>query len=142
MLLRSMLADMTPPSTTSFGTDFLKMFLMLGLVLGLAFVSVIFLRSMMGQKMKQLNRASGIKILERRILSQKSSIYLIDVLGKGLIISESPGGGIQLISEFPPGTDLELRLAEEEAQTKSTSSIKESLQKNLSRFLKRDQVKP
>lgn len=139
MFFRSLLADATSQTTFNYGADLFKMLLTLGFVLGLAFVSIIFLRRMMGQKMKQLNRANGIKILERRILNQKSSLYLIDVLGKGLVISESPSG-IQLLAEFPPGTDLELRLAEEELQMKNSGSLKETLQKNLARFLHRNQV--
>ena len=139
------IADTAPlalqQATYSYGTDLLNMLLTLGFVLALAFVSIIFLRRMMRQKMKQLNRATGIKILERRALNQKSSLYLVDILGKGVVISESQGGGIQLITEFPAGTDLELLLAEEETLDKSKSSLKDSLQKNLSRFLKRDKVK-
>ncbi len=130
---------MSDPETYSYGTELLNMLLTLGFVIGLAFVSILFLRKIMRSKMRQLNKSTGIKILERRALNQKSSLYLVDILGKGVVIAESQAGGVQLITEFPPGTDLELLLAEEEslAVTTKSSSLTQSLQK----FFKRDKVK-
>lgn len=117
----------------SYGTELFNMLLTLFFVLGLAFVSVIFLRKMMRSKLRGLNRGSGIKILERRALNQKSSLYLVDILGKGVVIGESQNGGLQLITEFAPGTDLELMLAEEE----TLKEPERPLPKNLLRLFKK-----
>lgn len=82
----------------------------------------------MRSKMRELNRSTGIKILERRVLSQKSSLYLVDVLGKAIVISDSQAG-VQLLTEFPPGTDVELLLAEEHERKKPEIPLTKTLAK-------------
>lgn len=97
----------------SYLKEFFNMILTLVFVLSLAFISVFFLKKIMRSKMTHFNQATGIKILERRALNPKASLYLVDILGKGVVIGESQSGGIQLITEFPSNTDLELLLAQE-----------------------------
>lgn len=127
------LLDATSVPAYSYGSEVVNMLITLFFVLGLAFVSVIFMRKMMRSKMRGLNRGSGIKILERRALNQKTSLYLVDILGKGVVIGESQNGGLQLICEFPPGTDLELKLAEE-VQLKEKPLVES---KNFFKFFKK-----
>jgi len=122
--------------TFDFLGDFLNMALTLAFVLGLAFVSILFLKKIMRSKMREMNKATGIKVLERRALSAKSSLYLLDVLGKGVLVGESQAGGIQLLTEFPSGTDIEL-LLEEETQVKIS---KVSLTQKFSKFFKKEGV--
>ncbi|MBQ8498727.1 FliO/MopB family protein [Chlamydia sp.] len=51
------------------------------------------------------NGNSSIKILDRRVLASKTSIYVIKVVNKILVIAER-GDQVTLLSEFPPNTDL------------------------------------
>lgn len=114
-----------------FKREFFNMLGSLLFVLAFIGITVFFLKRMMRSRLKVLNRSNGIKILERRSLGPKSSLYLVDILGKGVVISESPAG-IRTVTEFPVGTDVELLLAtEQEAGVASTPprSIKGFLKK-------------
>ncbi|MCC5833023.1 MAG: flagellar biosynthetic protein FliO [Chlamydiales bacterium] len=91
--------------------QFVNMLLTLGIILVLIFVSVYFLKRLMRSRIEHLNRSTGIKILERRALNSKSSLYLIDVLGKGIVIAESQAG-IQVVTELPADVKVEEKLDE------------------------------
>lgn len=127
-----LLAEEVSSHTFNYMGQFFNMIFTLAIVLGLIFVSVLFLKKIMRTKMRELNRSTGIKILEKRVLSQKASLYLVDVLGKGIVISES-AAGVQLVTEFAQGTDIELLLAEEHERNKSEIP----LTKTLSKFFKK-----
>jgi len=83
-----------PPETTSEGFffEFLRMMFMLGILLGLLLLVSWFLKRMLNTRMEQINTSSPIKILDRRNLSPKTVIYVIDVHGKRSVIAESPNG--------------------------------------------------
>lgn len=75
-----------------FTGELLNMLMTLGfLVAGILALSWI-LKRMLNAKVQQQNVSSNIKVLERRSLSPKAGIYLIEVLGKTLVIGESPAG--------------------------------------------------
>lgn len=114
--------------------QFVNMLASLGLILVLIFVSVYILKRLMRSRIQHLNRSTGIRILERRALSSKSSLYLIDVLGKGVVISDSPSG-IQVVTEFPDDVKVEEKL--EELLTEPTE-IRESFAKKLRRLASRN----
>lgn len=133
--------EVKPPSPFNFMGEFVNMLLTLALVLGLVFISLVFLKKLMRSKMRQLNYTTGIKILERRVLNTKSSLYLVDILGKGIVISESPAG-IQLVTEFPPGTDIELLLTEEKMAGSEKITLKEGLQKKIASLFKKTSPTP
>lgn len=106
-----------------FWDEFSQMLYYLGMIcLGMLVVAW-FLKKALHTRMQQMNLTSSIKILEKRSLSPKSSLYLIDVLGKGVLIGETPGG-IHLITELP--TDIPLP---EPAEVKPTRSFAELLKK-------------
>lgn len=105
----------------SFLREFVQMMITLVFVLGLAVVSLMLLRKLMRSRAVVLNDNSAIRVIEKRALTQKSSIYLIDVLGKGIVIAESPQG-IEMISEFPPGTDVGLLANEAQIEKKPKSA--------------------
>lgn len=110
--------------------EVVNMLITLCVILVLIFLTVWFLKKMMRSRVKTLNRTNGIKILERRVLTQKSSLYLVDVLGKGVVISES-AAGLQLITEFPEGIQVsELYEKLQEAQPESIP-FSETLSKKL-----------
>jgi flagellar biogenesis protein FliO len=139
-----MAAEPVASEKFNYMNDLINMGLTLIFVLGLAFFSLLFLKKMMRSKVRALNHGTGIKVLERRALHPKASLYLVDILGKGVVIGESATGGIQFITEFAPGTDVELLLAEEyEAQKQNATGTKitDSIQKNLAKLFKRQTVK-
>jgi flagellar biogenesis protein FliO len=70
--------------------------LMIAAVIFLAFV----VKKFMNSKMQTINNLNAIKILEKRSLSPKSHLYLIEVQGKQLLISESQMG-LNSIAEIP-----------------------------------------
>lgn len=70
------------------GAFFKMMITLLGLIV-LIVISVWMLRRISHGRMKQLNAGRAIKILERRPLSAKSALYLIDIEGKKVVVSES-----------------------------------------------------
>lgn len=130
------LADIAVPTlddtTYNYWTEFINMMLTLGFILVLIFASVYILKKIMRSKTKYLNQSTGIKIVERRVLSQKASLYLVNILGKGVVISESQAG-IQLITEFSPDVDVELLLDEMQEIKKPTLSFREVMMKKLRR---------
>lgn len=95
--------------TYNYWGQFVNMLLSLGLIIVLIFVSVYFLKRLMRSRIHHLNKTTGIKILERRALTSKTSLYLIEVLGKGVVISDSPSG-IQVVTEFPSDVNVEEKI--------------------------------
>lgn len=124
-------------SSYNYLSDFFHMLFTLGFVLILIFVSVWVLKKILRSRMHNLNKTNGIKILERRPLNPKASLYLVDILGKGVVISESPSG-IQLITEFPPDVKVDALFEQIQEENYSPSTLKESF---LSKF-KKSAAKP
>ncbi len=100
--------------------EFANMLLTLGFVIILIFLTVWLLKKLMRSRMHSLNRSNGIKILEKRPLNPKAALYLIDVLGKGVVISES-AAGIQLITEFTDTTKMQEMLMQQQLGKSSAS---------------------
>jgi len=73
----------------SYEGAFFKMMLTLALLLVFIFISVWLLRRLSRGRLAQLNNSRSIKILERRPLSGKSILYLVEVEGKRIVIAES-----------------------------------------------------
>ncbi|MEZ5315739.1 MAG: flagellar biosynthetic protein FliO [Chlamydiales bacterium] len=110
--------------------QFINMLTMLGLILILIFVSVYIMKWLMRSRIAHLNRSTGIKILERRALNSKSSLYLIDVFGTGVLIAESQAG-IQLVTQLPPDIKIEEKMTE---YSQEKSLTKEPLIKRLKKL--------
>jgi flagellar biogenesis protein FliO len=64
----------------------------LGLVIALLLIIAWFLKRMVNTRIEKMNVDSRIKIVERRMLSQKSALYLIEVEGTTFLITESQNG--------------------------------------------------
>lgn len=75
-----------------FMTEFLNMLTTLGLVIAVILTLTWFLKRMLNTRIQQINEQSDIKILERRALTPKSTVYLLEIKGKGFIIAESHNG--------------------------------------------------
>lgn len=84
----------------NFYIEFLRMLLILGFIIAFLFLLSWAVKRLLNTKMQGINRDSLIKILETRPISNKSSIHLIEVLGKGLVIGESLSG-IVLLADIP-----------------------------------------
>lgn len=90
----------TPPpvyeDSNKFLAEFFYMLVMLGLLLGVVLLASWFLKRMVNTRYDQLNTTSSIKVLERRALSPKTSLYLISCDEEEYLIVESPTSVIQL----------------------------------------------
>ena len=68
---------------------FVKMMLTLLALLVLIVISVWMLRRISHGRMKQMNYGRAIKVIERRPLSAKTVLYLVEISGKKVVIAES-----------------------------------------------------
>lgn len=80
------------PETDSFQAKFFNMLFVLGLLIGFMILASYMLKRMMHSRVTQINDTSVVKVLETRTLSPRTTLYLLDVQGKKLLIAESPTG--------------------------------------------------
>lgn len=78
-----------PMEPISYQGAFVKMMLTLFGLIVFIILSVWMMRRLSHGRMKQMNSGRTIKILERRPLSAKSILYVIEVEGKKILVSES-----------------------------------------------------
>lgn len=79
-------------SSDKFTSELLNMLLTLGMLVAVIFALSWILKRMLNVKNQQENVRSTIKILEKRSLSPKAALYLVEVFGKTLVVAESPTG--------------------------------------------------
>lgn len=85
-----------PTEETSFLAQFFYMLFMLGLLIAIVFFTSWFLRRMVSTRIEQLNATSEIKISEKRALSNRTTLYLIEVEGKKMFLAETASSIIQI----------------------------------------------
>lgn len=95
------------PQDFNYWQEFFRMMLILGIILGSVLILAWILKGYLNKRVKQINIQHQIKVLERRNLSQKSMIYLIEVEGQKMLIGDSASGGVQHLmtlsqEEHPP----------------------------------------
>lgn len=92
--------EKNPPAQgeDNFFYNFMQMLTSLGIIIVLLFLISYFFRRMMNARMIQMNTSSSIKIVDRRSISPKTAIYLIEVEKKNIILAESSNGVILLDS--------------------------------------------
>lgn len=112
----------------SYTGQFSSMLLTLLFVSALIFLSIFILKKIMRRGVKQRGWGQGMKIIERRAITPKSALYLIDVYGKAIVIAESPQG-IHFVTEFPEGMDFITLFQQEEV--KETFSFKKILENKI-----------
>ena len=78
-----------PMSSGDYGAAFMQMFLTLIGVVLLLWVTVWFLRRLIQKRLQKGLGIEAIQIIEKRMLSPKSMLYLIEVDGKRVLIAES-----------------------------------------------------
>lgn len=94
--------DVIPPQTDHgdrFFTELLNMLAVLGIIIVIILSTAWFLKRILNTRIQQMNTVSPIKILERRALTPKTTIYLIEINGKGIALAESQNGA-SLLAEF------------------------------------------
>ena len=74
---------------TNFQKTFIKMLITLVVIIALVFITFIMFKRLMHTRMKSGNISKSIKILEKRVISPKSVLYLIEVENKKVLIAES-----------------------------------------------------
>lgn len=82
-----------------FFSEFLNMLGMLGIVLLVLLILARLSRRALDSRMEQLNQSSSIKIVEKRMLAPKVTVYILEVQGKRLIVGETPTG-LTRLGEF------------------------------------------
>ncbi len=105
------------------GQLFTMVFTLGGVVACLLF-AVFLYRRFMQQRMGSQNQGSIIKVVERRNLSPKSILYIVEVRSKTLLVSESPTGVVNL-GEVPAALE---ELPEEPQAYSFTSILKRKFQ--------------
>ncbi len=98
------LESLKPEEPDHFVNQLTNMLTTLGVILGLILLVTWFLRKMLHTRIQQMNTSSNIKVLESRNISTKSSIHVLDVYGKGIVVAESLNG-ITPISQFVIDTE-------------------------------------
>lgn len=77
---------------SKFYEAFLNMLFSLGLLIGVLVAGLWFFKRHFLSKISQGNERSTIKIIEQRTLSPKSTIFILNVMGKSIAIAESSNG--------------------------------------------------
>lgn len=94
------------PREDNFMKEFMKMLLTLGAIITVLLLISWMLKRMTNTRMQQINESSDIKILERRSITAKTSVYLLDIKGRQVAIVESHNG-LLLLPEVPVESENE-----------------------------------
>lgn len=89
----------TPPveeAPDRFFMELVNMAVSLTLIVAVLLIISWFVKRLLKTRMQQMNTQSGIKILERRPLTAKTAVYILDVHGKGIVLAESANGVVAL----------------------------------------------
>jgi flagellar biogenesis protein FliO len=82
----SPMPEVVPPDI---GASFLKMFSALALLVVLMYATYWVLKRMMHYKMQRGNRDASIHVVEKKMLSPKTMLYVVEIEGKKVLIAES-----------------------------------------------------
>ncbi len=85
---------------TRFFKEFLNMLLYLGGTIAFIVFFIWILKRLLATRVGQVNETSSIKIIEHRLLSQKTSVYILRISGKIVAITDSING-VTLLGKFP-----------------------------------------
>lgn len=89
------LEDIPPPPEPY--VEFMQLMLTLALIIAFLLIIMWWIKRYMNARVEQLNVSSSIKIIERRSLSPKSSLYIIEAMGKYVLAAESATGFSPLV---------------------------------------------
>lgn len=88
------------PETGDLYVEFTKLAFMLGLIIAFMLMIMWFLKRLFNTRVEQMNLTSLIKILERRTLSPKTSLYIVEVNDRRIVFAESHNG-VTVLSHLP-----------------------------------------
>lgn len=97
-------AESVEETSRDFYSEFFHMLFILGIVVAVLILLTWVLKRMQNARLTGSNRDSLIRVLEARHLSAKSSLYFVEILGKGILVGESHTG-LVLLGELPLDTD-------------------------------------
>ena len=106
-MILSLLAEVPPIEIPSlapagdYGLALIKMFLTMIAILVLFFVSFWFLRKLIRSRLEKGSADLSIQILEKRMISAKTMLYLVEVENKKILLAESQLE-IKRIESFSP----------------------------------------
>ncbi len=89
------------PEFDRFYGEFFKMLTMLGLIVVFLMALTWFVKRFLNTRLQQMNSGSLVQVVERRFLTPKTSIYVLEIMGKRVVIAESHSG-VTVINEFSP----------------------------------------
>lgn len=85
-----------PLDNSKFMNEFFYMLFLLGVLITMVYLAAWFLKRMTSVRAEQLNATSDIQILEKRVLSSKTSLILLEVEGQQILVAETPTTVVQL----------------------------------------------
>lgn len=111
----------------TFIPELMNMLFMLGLLVLLILLASWYLKRVVNTRIQQANDTSEIKIEERRALTAKTSIYLLRIKDKHVLIAESSNGITLLSSSRSLADSLE---EDDESAPSFNTILKEKINKN------------
>jgi flagellar biogenesis protein FliO len=81
-----------PGEFDAFYAEFFKMLGLLGLIILFLLFIAWFCKRIFNQRLQQGNSNSVIQVVERRQLTARTTVYVLDVMGKRAVIAETPEG--------------------------------------------------
>ncbi|MDN3504169.1 MAG: flagellar biosynthetic protein FliO [Rhabdochlamydiaceae bacterium] len=79
----------TPLDTTDYKVKFIKTIVWIFFILGLILLLLWLVKRFSSKRFTALNQQKYVKIIEKRAISPKTMLYVIEIGGKHLLISES-----------------------------------------------------
>ena len=86
----------------NFKREFLRMLFILSLIISMVVATTWMVRRLGRGKMRSFNKNSAIRVLERRAVSPKSFLYLLEVEGTKILVGDSQAGLHGLAVLTPP----------------------------------------
>lgn len=96
-----------PPEVVSYEGAFLKMFLTLIALLVAIFFAAWALKRLAHGRFMQMNSSKNIKVIEKRALSPKTMLYVVEADGKRVLLAESQLEVKRLLSLEPEPLERE-----------------------------------
>ena len=76
--------------------EFFKMLLILAALITLMYFIAWYMKRMTTVRIDQYNDSSSMKILERRQVSQRTTLFLMEIEGEKIVMAETPTSVVQL----------------------------------------------
>jgi flagellar biogenesis protein FliO len=118
------------PEEFSYKSEFFNMMLTVTLIVILIIATGAMLKRLAKSRMHQANNAHLIKILERRPLTQKTVLYLVEVGEKNILIADTTSG-VTTLAELPRESEIEEVTPSSPPSSKAKASFLDIIQSKL-----------